>query len=148
MQLRRGAERAEIYSIAFSANLHWLAVSSDKGTVHVFGLKRSTEETRSEAMPTAASPSSNGTALASGGSGSYLLGGPSSLLSFAASNAGSSLAFMKGNSSLNNELPTGSEGLFLFLLSFSKIIYFSFAFLFILFGFFKLDASSVVLLRA
>ncbi|KAG0602828.1 hypothetical protein M758_10G044400 [Ceratodon purpureus] len=93
-ELRRGAERAEIYSIAFSANLHWLAVSSDKGTVHVFGLKRNTEETRSEAMPTAASP--NGTALASGGSSGYLLGGPSSLLSFAASNAGSSLAFMKG----------------------------------------------------
>jgi hypothetical protein len=101
LQLRRGAERAEIYSIAFSANLHWLAVSSDKGTVHVFGLKPTTEETRSEAMTAAASPSSNGMALASGGSGGYLLGGPSSLLSFAASNAGSSLAFMKGNFSLD-----------------------------------------------
>jgi hypothetical protein len=37
-QLRRGAERAEIYSIAFSWNAFWLAVSSDKGTVHIFGL--------------------------------------------------------------------------------------------------------------
>lgn len=95
-ELRRGAERAEIYSIAFSANAHWLAVSSDKGTVHVFGLKSTTEETRSEAMTTAASPSSNGPALASGGSGGYLLGAPASLLSFATANAGSSLAFMKG----------------------------------------------------
>ncbi|CAN1219870.1 Autophagy-related protein 18a, partial [Linum perenne] len=38
-QVRRGADRAEIYSLAFSSDAHWLAVSSDKGTVHVFGLK-------------------------------------------------------------------------------------------------------------
>ncbi|XP_038988698.1 autophagy-related protein 18a isoform X2 [Phoenix dactylifera] len=38
-ELRRGADRAEIYSLAFSANMQWLAVSSDKGTVHVFNLK-------------------------------------------------------------------------------------------------------------
>jgi hypothetical protein len=95
-ELRRGAERAEIYSISFSANAHWLAVSSDKGTVHVFGLKCTTEETRSEIISTAASPSSNGTAIASGGGRGYLLGAPASLLSFATANAGSSLSFMKG----------------------------------------------------
>ena len=39
MQVRRGADRAEIYSLAFSSSAQWLAVSSDKGTVHVFGLK-------------------------------------------------------------------------------------------------------------
>lgn len=39
MQLRRGADRAEIYSLAFSSTAQWLAVSSDKGTVHVFSLK-------------------------------------------------------------------------------------------------------------
>uniref|UniRef100_A0A7N0UGX8 Autophagy-related protein 18a n=1 Tax=Kalanchoe fedtschenkoi TaxID=63787 RepID=A0A7N0UGX8_KALFE len=38
-EVRRGADRAEIYSLAFSPTAHWLAVSSDKGTVHVFGLK-------------------------------------------------------------------------------------------------------------
>ncbi|KAK9215579.1 hypothetical protein WN944_007584 [Citrus x changshan-huyou] len=38
-EMRRGAERAEIYSLAFSSNAQWLAASSDKGTVHVFGLK-------------------------------------------------------------------------------------------------------------
>ncbi|GMN43894.1 hypothetical protein TIFTF001_013074 [Ficus carica] len=38
-ELRRGADRAEIYSLAFSSNAQWLAVSSDKGTVHVFTLK-------------------------------------------------------------------------------------------------------------
>lgn len=37
--MRRGAEQAEIHSIAFSSTAQWLAVSSDKGTVHVFGLK-------------------------------------------------------------------------------------------------------------
>ncbi|KAM5561193.1 autophagy-related protein 18a [Rosa sericea] len=38
-EVRRGADRAEIHSLAFSANAQWLAVSSDKGTIHVFNLK-------------------------------------------------------------------------------------------------------------
>ncbi|KAK4273447.1 hypothetical protein QN277_021847 [Acacia crassicarpa] len=38
-EVRRGADRAEIYSLAFSATAQCLAVSSDKGTVHVFNLK-------------------------------------------------------------------------------------------------------------
>jgi WD40 repeat protein len=38
-ELRRGADRAEIYSIAFHPNSQWLAVSSDKGTIHIFSLK-------------------------------------------------------------------------------------------------------------
>ncbi|KAM1051840.1 hypothetical protein ACFX19_033919 [Malus domestica] len=38
-EVRRGAERAEIYSLAFSSGAQWLAVSSDKGTVHVFSVK-------------------------------------------------------------------------------------------------------------
>ena len=39
-ELRRGAEPACIYSLAFSqaASPEWLAVSSDKGTVHIFSL--------------------------------------------------------------------------------------------------------------
>lgn len=38
-EVRRGAMRADIYSLAFSSTAQWLAVSSDKGTVHVFRLK-------------------------------------------------------------------------------------------------------------
>ncbi|KAK4852805.1 hypothetical protein QYF36_027200 [Acer negundo] len=38
-EVRRGADRADIYSLAFSSNFKWLAASSDKGTVHVFNLK-------------------------------------------------------------------------------------------------------------
>ncbi|KAL6516011.1 Autophagy-related protein 18a [Orobanche gracilis] len=38
-EVRRGVDRAEIYSLAFSPTAQWLAVSSDKGTIHVFGLK-------------------------------------------------------------------------------------------------------------
>ncbi|GMH25964.1 hypothetical protein Nepgr_027807 [Nepenthes gracilis] len=38
-EVRRGADRAEIFSLAFSPTAQWLAVSSDKGTVHVFTLK-------------------------------------------------------------------------------------------------------------
>jgi len=38
-ELRRGADRADIYSISFHASSLWLAVSSDKGTIHVFSLR-------------------------------------------------------------------------------------------------------------
>ena len=37
-ELRRGSGPAAIYSMAFSKGCDWLAVSSDKGTVHVFAL--------------------------------------------------------------------------------------------------------------
>ncbi|KAG6518122.1 hypothetical protein ZIOFF_021524 [Zingiber officinale] len=38
-EVRRGLDRAEIYSIALSPNVQWLVVSSDKGTIHVFSLR-------------------------------------------------------------------------------------------------------------
>ncbi len=37
-ELRRGMDRAEIFSIAFNANSTFLACSSCKGTVHIFSL--------------------------------------------------------------------------------------------------------------
>lgn len=37
-ELRRGTEPAHIHSIAFSKHCDWMAVSSDKGTVHIFAL--------------------------------------------------------------------------------------------------------------
>lgn len=37
-ELRRGVDRAEIYSISFSPNSSWLGVCSDKGTVHIYSL--------------------------------------------------------------------------------------------------------------
>jgi len=37
-ELRRGADKAEIQSLAFSPNSAWICVSSDKGTVHIYGL--------------------------------------------------------------------------------------------------------------
>eukprot|EP01006_Ploeotia_vitrea_P044428 TRINITY_DN66830_c13_g9_i2.p1 TRINITY_DN66830_c13_g9~~TRINITY_DN66830_c13_g9_i2.p1 ORF type:complete len:398 (-),score=196.98 TRINITY_DN66830_c13_g9_i2:67-1260(-) len=41
-ELRRGADKAVIYSIAFNYNTQWLATSSDKGTIHVFKLNEKT----------------------------------------------------------------------------------------------------------
>mmetsp|Transcript_23786 Transcript_23786/g.57653 ORF Transcript_23786/g.57653 Transcript_23786/m.57653 type:complete len:374 (-) Transcript_23786:139-1260(-) len=38
-ELRRGADRAEIYSICFDPTSEWLAVSSDHGTIHIFKLR-------------------------------------------------------------------------------------------------------------
>eukprot|EP01117_Protostelium_nocturnum_P000967 TRINITY_DN11298_c0_g1_i1.p1 TRINITY_DN11298_c0_g1~~TRINITY_DN11298_c0_g1_i1.p1 ORF type:complete len:353 (-),score=105.56 TRINITY_DN11298_c0_g1_i1:302-1360(-) len=37
-ELRRGADKAEIHSLAFSPNSDWICVSSDKGTVHIYGI--------------------------------------------------------------------------------------------------------------
>ncbi|VFQ90594.1 unnamed protein product [Cuscuta campestris] len=38
-EVRRGVDKADIYSIALSPNVQWLAVSSDKGTIHVYSLR-------------------------------------------------------------------------------------------------------------
>jgi WD40 repeat protein len=46
-ELRRGAERADIYSISFHPSNQWIVVSSDKGTVHVFKLEESEREKNS-----------------------------------------------------------------------------------------------------
>lgn len=37
-EFRRGADRAEIYSIAFNSDSTRICVGSDKGTVHIFNL--------------------------------------------------------------------------------------------------------------
>ncbi|KAJ4955521.1 hypothetical protein NE237_012304 [Protea cynaroides] len=71
-EVRRGADRAEIYSLAFSSTAQWLAVSSDKGTVHVFSLKVNS-----------GSPGNDNTQSVSG---------PNNV----ASSTGSSLSFIKG----------------------------------------------------
>ncbi|RHY33521.1 hypothetical protein DYB32_001595, partial [Aphanomyces invadans] len=39
-ELRRGADKAEIYSVCFSPNSQYLACSSDKYTVHIFALSQ------------------------------------------------------------------------------------------------------------
>jgi len=38
-ELRRGLNQAGIYSLTFSTGAHWLCVSSDSGTAHVFSLE-------------------------------------------------------------------------------------------------------------
>ncbi|CAI0552243.1 unnamed protein product [Linum tenue] len=38
-EVRRGVDRAEIYGITLSQDVQWLAVSSGKGTVHIFSLR-------------------------------------------------------------------------------------------------------------
>jgi WD40 repeat protein len=40
-EVRRGSDKAEIYSIAFDMNSRWIASTSDKGTVHIFVVKKS-----------------------------------------------------------------------------------------------------------
>ncbi|XP_022719414.1 autophagy-related protein 18a-like [Durio zibethinus] len=65
-EVRRGADRAEIYSLAFSSTAQWLAVSSDKGTVHVFSLKVDSVVLENDRSSNASeSPLSNQLALSS-----------------------------------------------------------------------------------
>lgn len=75
-QVRRGADRAEIYSLAFSPTAQWLAVSSDKGTVHVFSLKVNSGNVGSERS---SSPEPNPSVAASSSSLSFIKG----IMSFA-----------------------------------------------------------------
>jgi len=37
-EFRRGVDRAEIYSLSFDNDGNWLVLSSDKGTIHVYGI--------------------------------------------------------------------------------------------------------------
>lgn len=88
-EVRRGGNRAEIYSISLSPNVQWLAVSSDKGTVHIFSLRvRIVGEDPSSQSNAIQSP-----ALLYQQSSSSLdaLISPST-----GANPGSSLSFMKG----------------------------------------------------
>ena len=40
MELRRGSDKAELFSIAIDKHVRWLACTSDKGTVHIFSLQK------------------------------------------------------------------------------------------------------------
>ncbi|XP_075499861.1 uncharacterized protein LOC142538425 [Primulina tabacum] len=86
-EVRRGVDKADIYSIALSPNVQWLAVSSDKGTVHLFSLRVRVVGEDSSTDPSAL------TAFFSQNSSNSLdpLISPST-----GANPGSSLSFMKG----------------------------------------------------
>ena len=84
-------DRADIYSIALSPNVQWLAVSSDKGTVHIFSLRVRVVGEDSQ--------SSENAALLTQGTYSNSLQG---LVSPATgTNPGSSLSFMRGKQKIN-----------------------------------------------
>lgn len=88
-QVRRGVDKADIYSIALSPNMQWLAVSSDKGTVHIFSLRVRVVGEHQSIDSTAA----KGPALFNQNSSNSL----DPLISQSTgSNPGSSLSFMKG----------------------------------------------------
>ncbi len=39
--MRRGSDKAEIYSLSFDRNSTMIACSSDKGTIHIFAVSKS-----------------------------------------------------------------------------------------------------------
>ncbi|KAJ2519912.1 Phosphatidylinositol 3,5-bisphosphate-binding protein [Coemansia sp. BCRC 34490] len=80
-ELRRGVDRADIYSIAFSPDGSKLCVSSDKGTVHIFNL---------DYKPNPEQHMSSGAAMSSGGNV-----GPTSVGGNGGSNKQSMFKFMK-----------------------------------------------------
>lgn len=103
-ELRRGADQADIHSIAFSKPHYWLVVSSDKGTIHVFCLKDPSMGSGkgkgdSSSGGYVSFPFSLSTSAARGLASSISNGlqlARSSLMSLTQSNKASSLSFMKG----------------------------------------------------
>jgi len=71
-KLRRGKDRADITSLSFSADSKWLCVSSDKGTIHVFGLAEGIGEDHSEEKKTQKSRLSFMTGFLPGGLNDYV----------------------------------------------------------------------------
>ena len=83
-------DRADIYSIALSPNVQWLAVSSDKGTVHIFNLRVRVFGEDSSSQQS----SVQGPAIFHQNSSTSL----DALISpITGANPGSSLSFMRGN---------------------------------------------------
>lgn len=83
-------DRANIFSITLSPNAQWLAVSSDKGTVHIFSLRVRVFGDDSSSN----SSSGQGSALFNQNSSNSL----DALISRnTGANPGSSLSFMRGN---------------------------------------------------
>jgi len=56
-EVRRGTDRADIYSIAFSPDSNFFCTSSDKGTIHIFALQNGSNSTNSTPMDLAQSQS-------------------------------------------------------------------------------------------
>jgi len=50
-ELRRGSDKAEIYSLVFNSDSKFLACSSDRGTIHIFAVNCSSSEDVSEENP-------------------------------------------------------------------------------------------------
>ena len=50
-EVRRGSDYAQIYSVAFSRTCSCLAVSSDKGTVHVFSMNAAVRQVQEGGTP-------------------------------------------------------------------------------------------------
>jgi WD40 repeat protein len=92
-EVRRGADKAEIFSIAFNPTSQWLACSSDRGTIHIFALKgqqASAQQQQQQQLQQAA----NG-ALAAGSVESKDAEAASPAAVAKKSNPTSSLSFMK-----------------------------------------------------
>lgn len=69
-ELRRGADHAEIQSICFSPKTaQWLAVSSDKGTVHIFKILRAEAQIAPEQMQPKKKKEGNANASGADGGG-------------------------------------------------------------------------------
>jgi len=65
-EVRRGADRAEIFSLAFNYNSNWLACSSDKGTVHIFSINpKGVEKTEKPKKPKSGSTGESATSESS-----------------------------------------------------------------------------------
>ena len=61
-ELRRGADKADIHSLAFDKSGQWLACTSDKGTVHIFSLSETFKAIYDKPIPEPSGSTSPGKA--------------------------------------------------------------------------------------
>eukprot|EP01138_Halocafeteria_seosinensis_P015099 gb/GECG01015412.1/.p1 GENE.gb/GECG01015412.1/~~gb/GECG01015412.1/.p1 ORF type:complete len:385 (+),score=40.30 gb/GECG01015412.1/:1-1155(+) len=100
-ELRRGADKAVVYSIAFSGDSRWLACTSDKGTVHIFCLNDDVANVDAQGVvgisATAASEDVPAPLPSSSGEGGAAAGGAATVTrDRSGSNSKSSFSFIKG----------------------------------------------------
>jgi WD40 repeat protein len=92
-EVRRGADRADIYSISFSPDSRFFCTSSDKGTIHIFALNN---DTQNGSEPVVAPPVAERQSISSSSSGNGSSASSNSLLRKLSTNRKSKISFFGG----------------------------------------------------
>jgi WD repeat-containing protein 45 len=82
-ELRRGSDPADVYHLAFDRKSMWLAVTSDKNTVHVFAIREKNAESDQRPVRRIGSKGSSAPAAGHAGSDAVVVSNPGSWFTIA-----------------------------------------------------------------